>query len=631
MKNRKGFTLIEVIGAIIILGILAVITVQLFTGSLNEFRDDFYDNMEDNLKISGREFFGDNRTYRPNGYLEATKVSINTLNSQKYIDSIIDYEGSECDKDSYVMVVRRGKDNYEYHVCLRCPNDDFDNTVGNIYCDPSWFDTSKLGYTLGEINDIYIYKGTDKSLLEELTKIPVWNAKYDNSGNVLDKVDGSGEENVPEIYPVNLDVVDTSKVGEYELLYKYETSTSIGTPTTVETTAKVIVYENNSPSITVKKTNRVSSNSSSSSDVTTNYANGDWAQKVTITFGRGTGYYDKTETKASKYQWKRGNKWVDVCVADEAGDSCTIQITEEMNEVIYFRMIDSAGNVSAISPAYTFKIDNTPPKANLYVTNGTLGNNGYYKSSSVGLGIQNITDPVGTDPDAVSGVKYYTLNMNEITARSGSHGTITGTQTADTTGTVWYVFVEDVAQNYAIYDLTIKKDSTNPYANWSTPATIDSDGSYHYNAGIDVTAVCRDDTSGPVAKSEDYHVSSPTSRSGKSLSITCTDNAGNTTTLNKTYYVRYKFVENCDKCGAETCTDASCCGTHSCNCYETCGTCQSCHEECVMWDDHPESYHCMHATMVCSPYTCNCVEHCSTCASTCTKNCCGCLTCWEFN
>jgi len=221
--------------------------------------------------------------------------------------------------------------------------------------------------------------------------------------------------------------------------------------------------------------------------------------------------------------------------------------------------------------------------------------------------------------------------MGQIPTRSGSHGTITGTQTADTTGTVWRVFVEDVAQNYAIYDLTIKKDSTNPYADWSTPSTIDSDGSYHYNEGIDVTAVCRDATSGPIEKSENYHVSSPTSSSGKKLSISCTDQAGNTTTLDKTYYVRYKFVEDCDKCGAKTCTDSDCCGTHSCNCYTTCDTCKDCEEVCIWWDDHPESYHCMHAEVQCSSYSCNCEEHCSTCANTCTKNCCGCLTCWEFD
>ena len=55
MKNRKGFTLVEVIGAL---------AVPLFTEQLNEFRYDYYENLASNFENSGREFFSDNRMYR---------------------------------------------------------------------------------------------------------------------------------------------------------------------------------------------------------------------------------------------------------------------------------------------------------------------------------------------------------------------------------------------------------------------------------------------------------------------------------------------------------------------------------------------------------------------------------------
>ena len=137
MKNIKGFTLVEVIGAVIILGILAILAVPLFTKQLNEFRDDYYENLVSNFENSGREFFSDNRMYRPTGKLEAAKVTLNTLNGQKYIDEFVDYEGGECNKDSYVVVIRKDKDEYDYHACLKCENDDYDNTVGNKFCDPA--------------------------------------------------------------------------------------------------------------------------------------------------------------------------------------------------------------------------------------------------------------------------------------------------------------------------------------------------------------------------------------------------------------------------------------------------------------------------------------------------------------
>ena len=44
-------------------------------------------------------------------YKKAQKVSDRTFKDyQKYIDDFIDYEGSECDKESYVIVIRKGKE-----------------------------------------------------------------------------------------------------------------------------------------------------------------------------------------------------------------------------------------------------------------------------------------------------------------------------------------------------------------------------------------------------------------------------------------------------------------------------------------------------------------------------------------
>ena len=61
MKNRNGYTLIEIIGAIIILGIISIIAIAVFTRNLRGFRDDYYINIERTMIESGKEFFGDKR------------------------------------------------------------------------------------------------------------------------------------------------------------------------------------------------------------------------------------------------------------------------------------------------------------------------------------------------------------------------------------------------------------------------------------------------------------------------------------------------------------------------------------------------------------------------------------------
>ena len=95
--NKKGYTLIEIIGAVIILGIIAIIAVATFTRNLRGFRDDYYAQEENSLKEAGREFFSDNRNLRPNELLEGQKVTLEILESRKYIDEVVDYNGDKCD------------------------------------------------------------------------------------------------------------------------------------------------------------------------------------------------------------------------------------------------------------------------------------------------------------------------------------------------------------------------------------------------------------------------------------------------------------------------------------------------------------------------------------------------------
>ena len=46
MKNKKGFTLVEIIAAVIILGIISLVAVINYTGSMKEFRDSYYSSLE---------------------------------------------------------------------------------------------------------------------------------------------------------------------------------------------------------------------------------------------------------------------------------------------------------------------------------------------------------------------------------------------------------------------------------------------------------------------------------------------------------------------------------------------------------------------------------------------------------
>lgn len=107
-----------------------------YRSSLNDFRNSYYSSLERTLVESGKEFFDDNRNYRPSTILSAQTVPISLLESHNYIDLVKDYSGKRCDKSSYVIIIKKSKNDYLYHTCLSCSEDSFTN-VSNKYCDSS--------------------------------------------------------------------------------------------------------------------------------------------------------------------------------------------------------------------------------------------------------------------------------------------------------------------------------------------------------------------------------------------------------------------------------------------------------------------------------------------------------------
>lgn len=129
MKNKRGFSLVELLAVITIMGILAVISIVGVNYLLQKFRINYYKAQEDNMVIAGTDYFDTVDNVKPKSSGQLNQVQLSTLIDNKYIDKIIDYHKDNCDYDkSYVQIFKYdGK--YYYTPYLQCSNDHYKTDI----------------------------------------------------------------------------------------------------------------------------------------------------------------------------------------------------------------------------------------------------------------------------------------------------------------------------------------------------------------------------------------------------------------------------------------------------------------------------------------------------------------------
>lgn len=142
-KNQKGFTLVELMGVILILGIILLIAVPAVTKFLGKSKDQYYETTIDNIESATEELLMDYDGLVPQAKdggtvyeKSVTEFYLKNLVDLKYIDSVEDPNThASCDEESYVVVTNNGYDaqyssdkeslqganqNLQIDVCLKC-------------------------------------------------------------------------------------------------------------------------------------------------------------------------------------------------------------------------------------------------------------------------------------------------------------------------------------------------------------------------------------------------------------------------------------------------------------------------------------------------------------------------------
>ncbi len=124
-KLKRGFTLVELLAVIAILGVLSSGVIFSYSKYLKNAKERYYSSQENTVTLSGKEYFTDYRSRLPKEVGSKTSVDLDTLYSKKYISKLNDYNGKTCqtstNSDANKVYAYKVADNiYVYYSIIDC-------------------------------------------------------------------------------------------------------------------------------------------------------------------------------------------------------------------------------------------------------------------------------------------------------------------------------------------------------------------------------------------------------------------------------------------------------------------------------------------------------------------------------
>ena len=117
--NKKGFTLIEMLGAVAILGIIATIGMVSVSKVIASAHKKFDNTQYDSFMQAAETYFSDNKSRLPLTPMEWKEISLQELINKKYIEKLLDSNKQEFDyARSKVVVTRLTSGKYQYEAIL---------------------------------------------------------------------------------------------------------------------------------------------------------------------------------------------------------------------------------------------------------------------------------------------------------------------------------------------------------------------------------------------------------------------------------------------------------------------------------------------------------------------------------
>lgn len=122
LNTKRGFTMVELLAVIVILGILTTISIAAIQRIIASAKEKYYESQEQAMVAASRNYAEKNKQYLPKINGSITNISLKKLIDAKYIEKVVDYSKNVCSEDDSFVQIFYYQNEYQYLPYLKCDN-----------------------------------------------------------------------------------------------------------------------------------------------------------------------------------------------------------------------------------------------------------------------------------------------------------------------------------------------------------------------------------------------------------------------------------------------------------------------------------------------------------------------------
>ena len=173
--NKKGFSLVELLAVIVILGLIATIGIGVTSNLVEKSKREKMESQKNTVTMSAQTYMQNNKNLVPKIIGEAKVIRVSDLRAMNYLtEDIKNEKGESCMEKSYVRVYKLSNTEYTYTPFLYCGSEEVpeDEVVPLPVVSANFSDSSgKIeDDKLNNVSDAYLYikiKAADEEELQD--------------------------------------------------------------------------------------------------------------------------------------------------------------------------------------------------------------------------------------------------------------------------------------------------------------------------------------------------------------------------------------------------------------------------------------------------------------------------------